>query len=484
MATLSSKGYSADFRRAVEDNAYAQTVKGEAADDSKPTFQCKDYRELIHGIHYMRACAGGTEAMRSEGHHLLPIMAREERPDYHDRLQCAIAYNAVQKTVRGLTGLIFRKDPKISADVEPVLLDDLADVDRMGHNLAAFLRKTTEDALTDGYVWWHIDAPSERPESRLEERQTRARPYWIPIRAQDAINWRWEERNGRIQLSLFVYREQATVTAGEFGADVVTRYRVLRPGSYAVWEETKDAEGRQLFVMVEEGAYDLDEIPVVYLPVHMERPYYARPPLRDVADLQVAHYRRNSMYDRALDYAVPMVVLKGITKGDMEVGANRAIFIPDTEGDASLLEMTGAALGANREQLQDYKADMAQLGLSMLMRETRSAETAEAKRMDKAAEDSQLAAFVATIEDAVNRALYFHGLYRNLEIEEAVSINRDFTSSAMDAQMIQTLSNLVSVGQLSLDTLWGQLQQGEVLPENFDPDVEMASLDVMPQTFG
>lgn len=476
--------YSPSFRRKLEEAAYTVVVTSDSDDSDKPNYECAPYRELKDGIEFMRACYGGTETMRDQSFAMLPRLAREEPDDYQKRLRCAIAYNAVQKTVRGLTGLIFRKDPKIAEDVPEQLVEDLRDIDRLGHNLPTFLRSAAENALVDGYTWWHVDAPAMQPSSRAEAAATNARPYWVAIRAEDAINWQWDEINGRIQLSLFVYRESYTVNDGGFGAEEVTRYRVLRPGTYEVWEDSKDEKGSPQFAMVEEGTYGLDEIPVVYLPVMESGPFYAHPPFRDVANLQVAHYQRHSMYDRALDYAVPMAVFKGITKGDVEVGPNRALYIPDTEGDAYLLEMTGAALGANREQLQDYKADMAQLGLSMLMRETRAAETAEAKRMDKASEDSDLAAFVAALEDAVNRALYFHAQYRNLEVDEAVSINRDFTGTQMDAQMIQTLSNLVSVGQLSLDTLWGQLQQGEVLPENFDPDVEMASLDVMPQPLG
>ena len=180
--------------------------------------------------------------------------------------------------------------------------------------------------------------------------------------------------------------------------------------------------------------------------------------------------------------AIPMIVVTGEQASSVEVGPSRALFLPNPEARAEMLEMQGPALTANREQLMDYKRDMAQLGLNMLMRETRGAETAEAKRLDRSGQDSILAAFASAYEDALNMALYYHMQYRGLDWDgEGLALNRDFTPEPMDAATIQTLSLLVSNGQMRLETLWNILMQGEVLPANFDPEVEAVGIgEVLP----
>jgi hypothetical protein len=42
----------------------------------------------------------------------------------------------------------------------------------------------------------------------------------------------------------------------------------------------------------------------------------------------------------------------------------------------------------------------------------------------------------------------------------------------LDPQVIAHLSRMVEAGQLSLETMWETLQQGEILPDGFDSEVE------------
>ena len=472
--------YSAAFRRTLRELEYQRILDDSATDAEKPDYQNETYRKVLPELEYMAAVTGGTKTMRDAGERFLPRFARESDDDYITRKASAVAYNATKKTIEGLVGMVFRKDPRVPAEMPPEVLEDLKDIDRMGQNLSSFARKLAADIWRDGYAWVHVESPNVAASSLAEQRARGLRPYWVPIKAQDAINWQYEIIDGRAKLTLFVYKESATVPVGDYGSNEVTRYRVLRPGSYEVWEPATDetSRGKKMkWAMVEEGTVDLDEIPVVFCAAMSDEPYTAHPPLLDIAHLQVAHYRRHSAYDRALDYAIPMIVVTGEQASSVEVGPSRALFLPNPEARAEMLEMQGPALTANREQLMDYKRDMAQLGLNMLMRETSAAETAEAKRLDRSGQDSILAAFASAYEDALNMALYYHLQYRGLVWDgEGIALNRDYVAEPMDAATIQTLSLLVSSGQMRLETLWDILMQGEVLPANFDPEVESVGL--------
>jgi hypothetical protein len=104
---------------------------------------------------------------------------------------------------------------------------------------------------------------------------------------------------------------------------------------------------------------------------------------------------------------------------------------------------------------------MAALGLSMLQNETRAAETAEAKRMDKSEQDSALAVAARGLQDCLERALQFHAQYMGLT-DGTIEVNQEFEHLTLDSTQITAYSQLHQAGQISLDTLWAMLEDGNV----------------------
>ena len=117
---------------------------------------------------------------------------------------------------------------------------------------------------------------------------------------------------------------------------------------------------------------------------------------------------------------------------------------------------------------------MAALGLSMLVRETRAAETAEAKTIDKSESDSALATAARAHEDCLESALQAHADFMPKRLTKGkggtVTVNQDFREQEMSAEKALALSHLVSLDQLDLDTMWAAMIAGEWLPEDFSPE--------------
>lgn len=114
---------------------------------------------------------------------------------------------------------------------------------------------------------------------------------------------------------------------------------------------------------------------------------------------------------------------------------------------------------------------MASLGLQMLVRETRAAETAQAKLIDKAESDSALSVISRGLEGFLNHLLEIHATYRNIE-PARLTVNRDFNSQQMEPSLIREIRGMVADGQLPMEDMWSLLQAGELLPPTFD--VELA----------
>lgn len=150
--------------------------------------------------------------------------------------------------------------------------------------------------------------------------------------------------------------------------------------------------------------------------------------------------------------------------------------LPGSEMDAKYVETTGSGLEQSRQELQDIEQRMAALGLSMLQRQSRAAETAEAKRIDRAVEESELGAFARSLEDAIEDALRFHAMWLDLEGGGSAQVNRDFDTQPIDPGAVSVLLKAVGDGALSIETMWEILVRGEILPDTFDPEIEQERL--------
>jgi hypothetical protein len=206
----------------------------------------------------------------------------------------------------------------------------------------------------------------------------------------------------------------------------------------------------------------------------------SEPPLLDLAYENILHFQVRSDRSVALHVAgVPVPVFTGLEDDgatSIEVGVTKGIKLP-IGGTAAYMEPTGASLEHSRTELQDIEQRMAALGLSMLVRETRAAETAEAKRIDKGEADSQLASWALGHEDAVEEALGFHAEWMGEADGGSCEVNTDFGTEMLDAQMVQVLSALVGDRRITLDTMWDILLAGRVLPGTFSAEREKSLLE-------
>lgn len=471
----------------VQENVEAEIIlsASETSPSDLPDYECSAYEKQLGAVELVRHVYGGTDSMREQGKTYLPKHAQEKEQDWEDRRRRSVLFNALSRTNRGLVGMVFRKDPILGDDVPERVDQDMEDVDLGGRALSVFAKDVFTAAMLDGHSLIHVEFPQvgEEVRNRAEERAAGVRPYWVHVLKQDLINFRWEMQEGKPVLTLGVYRESITEEAGRFGERSVTRYRVLRPGEFEVWERRQDkAEGseqtRVSFARIDAGVTSLHYVPLY--PVYTNRldPFVSEPPLLDLAYENIRHWQLRSDRDESITMGlIPILFGKGIDPDKVVIGPHHGIYSESTEADMKWLEVQGTAYEESRKELKDIEARMAALGLSMLVRETRAAETAEAKIIDKSESDSALATAARGLQDGLESALQAHADYLKADSGGSVAVNRDFHDQVLDPAMIKVLSREVQMGHISLDTMWDILQSGEVLPEDFDRDLERDRLE-------
>ena len=483
---------SPDFNRAVEQvgKTWTLNVTGDTDAADRPDYINDLCERQLADVELVRDVYAGTGHMRRCREKYLPKHAAEEPDDYDRRLKRATLFNAVRRTAHGLVGMIFKEDP-ILEGVPDQVREHLENIDLAGRDISVFAKDIAKDVVLDGHAVILVDHPPALTDEQgrttgefygglAVERAVRLRPYWVQIKKQDILNVQWEVRNGAPFLTLFVCRETVTRPKGMFGEETVERFRVLRPGSVEVWEREVENNAER-FVLVEESRTSLSYIPVV--PVHANQTgfFESTPPLLDLAYENIDHWVNRNEHKMSLARArIPMPVFINTQEdGGVKWGSNYSIRLTGEGADAKMLESTGAALDASRDDLKDTALNMAALGLSMLVRETRAAETAEGKRIDRAESDSQLATIARGLQDALDMALWMHADYLRIDRDRVghIEINRDFTDTEMSPQMLQVLLAACQANKISVDTLWSIMQAGKVLPEDFDPDIERDALE-------
>jgi len=461
-------------------------IESHGSDPDSPDYERDEYLDMMPEVERARALFAGTDAMRDAGEKYLPRHIRELQEDYDRRRKAARLYNAFRRTVRAYVGMVTRKQPRI-VDSTPEIEAHAENIDLAGRDLPTFVGDVLEDALIAGHTFILVDYPVtavEEPDGTVramnlaEERAAAVRPYWLHVRKDDLVNWRYDYVNGAPVLTLAVIRETVTEDEGTYGTEDVEQIRVLRPGSVEVFrQEGESKEWQSQGVQTTTLSY----IPLV--PVYTNREGFLRssPPLTDLIHENIGHWQESSEHVSAIARnRIVMPFFSGFDPETVVWGNNYSISTTATDATATLLEVTGAAMEASRQVLQDIEQRMAALGLSMLVRESRAAETAQARTIDKTESDSSLARVAHALGDALELALWYHADWMGVDraLAGGIEINKDYKGLEMSPQMVQALSALVTAKQYRHVDFLAALQRGEMLDDSVNVEELAAELEV------
>ena len=206
----------------------------------------------------------------------------------------------------------------------------------------------------------------------------------------------------------------------------------------------------------------------------------SRPPLEDIAELNIKAYQVQSDLDNQLHIsAVPLLGFFGFPQSSEEVsaGPGEAIAFP-AEGRAEYIEPTGRSFDSQFQRLDQLEKQINELGLAAVLGQKLSAETAEAKKIDRSQGDSTMMVVAQQMQDLIDNCLVFHAQYIGTSEVGSSFVNRDFLSARLEPTEIQALLQLYTAGTITQKTLLDQLTQGEVLGDEFDVEEEVEATQI------
>ena len=464
---------------AIRTNVVSQTYLGGG---DNPFSKTRAVLDMTKAWEIMKAVTNGTEYLRDNSEAFLPLEPREDYDAYLSRVNRSVFSPYTQRLVRAATGLILRKPITVIGD--PYWTDVFVkDVDGCGSDLDEYARRLLICALTYGHSNTLVDFPAPTgARSLAEERNQNRRPYWIEVDPANIYGWRLDREVNYGKLIQVRIAEQAVVPEGDFGEKVFDQIRVIEPGQYKIFrkkETTKDMytqdesfagnfdspANEKDYELVESGEFSLGEIPLVTVYAGKTDTMTSKPPLLDIAYLNLAHFQRQADLIHSLHVASqPLLVMEGWddqTK-DMAISVNYAM-ATQPGNKVYYVEPAASAFEAQAAEIQELQLQMATLGISTLSQQKFVAESADARRLDRVDTNSMLSMVSLDLEQKIQKAFNLSADYLGLEPPE-IKISRDFDIDRLIGQDITALTSLFDQQVIDREEFRDILVQGEVLP--------------------
>ena len=396
----------------------------------------------------------GTSKIRGKSRIYLKQEPREEDESYDVRLSRSVCPPYYVRMERMLAGMLTRKPVRLS-DVPDAIEEQLFNVDLEGNNLTNFVYNISRLCIRYGHVGVLVDAPADG-----------GRPYWIPYTPRDIIGWRTEVKDGQRELTQLRLMERIVRPKGKYGEETVEQIRVLEPNSFMLFQRNDDGD----FVKVDEGTTSLDFIPFSVAYSNKVGIYESRPPLEDIAELNIKSYQIQSDYDNQLHIsAVPMLAFFGFPAAAEEVsaGPSEALSLPEGSS-ASYIEPNGNSFNAQKDRIDKLEYQINELGLAAILGQKMSAETAQSQRIQRSQGDSTLMVLSQQIQDLLDNCLKFHAEFLKQSVAGTTFVNRDFVDSSLQPAQVDALLKIYAQGVIDQEELLKKLVEGEILSEDFD----------------
>ena len=408
------------------------------------------------------ALVGGTGAMRTAGKAFLPKFPAEDDQSYKDRLACATLFPAFSRTAEVLAAKPMSK--AIDLDGFPAELEPLLEsIDGEGSTLHAYASTLLLACLQYGLVGVLVDCPpAPDVRTKADEDAAGIRPYLNTYAAKSILGWR-QDGEYLTQLRLL---ENVTEPDGDFGEKQIEQVRVLTPGAWQIWRLVKGADGREVWMVHDEGVTSLDVIPFVWFYGVRQGFGIGKPPLLDLAYLNVEHWQSASDQQTILHTArVPILFFKGLEETDqVSVGASAFIRATSKEADGKYIEHSGAAIDAGRQSILDIEERMRMTGAELLVQYSVSV-TATQSIGESEASKSILQRICENFEESLEEAIELMGRWVGLNFDAEVELFKDFGAKSLSDQSTVALIQAESAGIVSKQTVFESLKRRDLIPQ-------------------
>ena len=469
--------------------------------------QHPEYTNMVNKWERCIDVCKGQDAIHAAGTTYLAQLTDQSNAEYKNYKERTPFYNATWRTIVGLQGMIFRKPPTVSvpATVEPML----ENITLTGTPLHIFALEAAEECLKLGRVGIFVDYPAVDTTTATVADAVREnyRPSMKMYTALSITNWKTRTIKNETILSMVVLKECIDIPIDEFESKDQVQYRVLDlttlndvvtgalvgDNVYRVRtiEVRRDEGTGEEVDVVTSTAYPmingkhLTKIPFQFIGVDDVDWDIDEPPLIDLIDMNISHYKTTADYEHGCHFTgLPTPVISGyqpeVAGEKFYIGSMSAWVFPRSDAKATYLEFTGQGLTALKENLEGKAGYMAILGARMLEVQSGGVEASDTAAIHRGGEQSMLSSVAQSISIGLQKALTLFAEFASASGDVKFALNRDFFPIPMDALKLTAIIAGWQNGAYSYDTMFANLQQGEIVPMEATPEAEQAAIKANP----
>lgn len=406
----------------------------------------------------------------------LPRLGDQSDADYAGYLSRAMFFNASNRTLDGMSGLVMSRPPRESMAAAVKKMAE--DITLTGRSLFSFVNEVLEDTIQYGRVGILTDYPTTAVDglTRAEVETLGLRPYCRIYECFDIINWRVGTYGGVERLEMVVLCESFPASTDGFSLTMDVQYRVLElvGGVYqqTIYRTVEDKEKRKdwqpLSVTVPKmNGKPLDYIPFVIIGPETCSARVEKSPLLDIVDLNLAHFRNSADLEHGTHFVgLPTPVIAGAQKPEgrsVYIGSSEVMFLTDPQAKWGFMEFMGQGLTALQEALKSKEERMAVLGAHMLA-DTKIVSEAESVVSRRTyGQNSALASIARSVSTGIEITLRWMAQWAGIDDKVTYQLNTDYSNGKMSYQMLKELVAAWQAGALPTDALLENLKIGEIV---------------------
>lgn len=435
---------------------------------------------------------------------------------YNDYLARAVFYNITGNTTKGMLGQIFARDPviKLPALLEPML----EDVSGSGMSLAQQSRQVAEDVIALGRHGLLTEYPRTDGEvSQLDLDTGNVRPIILNFKPEDIINWRESFVGNLRRYTLIILRDKAdsehALLEDDFSEDKTEVFRELRlvaddtGRNHTYWSRFWTQEGESGALIPGEWVQPLDstrkpfsEIPFSFVGADNNDSTIDEPPMRDIAELNIAHFRNSADYEESAFYVgQPTPIISGLTvqwvkevlkDSPIVLGSRVAVKLPQG-ATMSLLQAEPNTMAS--EAMDKKERQMVALG-ARIVEQREVQRTAKEYGGDKATQSSILATISRNVSAAYLKCLMWACQYSGASFDGVeFELNTDFELAKMTPEEVAQVIAAWQTKAISFTEMRFALKKGGVAYQededmrseaDSDPNARGLDLDKEPEDEG
>lgn len=435
-----------------------------------------------------RAAVAGQDAVAALTTDILPRPAGMTEREYGSYIARALYMNATQRTHDSLVGMVMQKPAQ--AEMPNAMADLASYIDGRGSRLEDFARMAVSEVLEVGGWLAVVDHP-ERPEGVITAAQERAlglRPVVSYYPRESVLEARTGFVNGNEEFTFLKLAETWIEDVDEWTQEAREAVRVydMNEGRVRVRVYRKTAAGWVLYneaFPTARNGQGLRYIPAVAFGPESNR--FGKPPLLDLIDVNLAHFRNSADMEHALHFTgLPTPYASGVAPGSLEaltLGSSAGYVFEDANAKIQFATYGAEGLASLKQAMDDKVQMMAALGARMLAPESRAAESGEALAIRRGGENSALAKVADSVSRSVVLVLETLAEWEGITGPISYSLNADYLPNRMNPQELTALMAAWQAGGLTSEELFERMKAGGVIRDDMTfQEHEAALLDSEP----